>query len=180
MHATMNRSWLNNANVCLIICYIFSSRFCWYNNGNAFMFTPSSSFLRSSKNSITKGIVSPALTFTTKQASSSIIRKAISDKNDNDVDNNNNNNNKSSSSSWEIKNRPQDVNIADFLDTASFLSLKVLDTIEDAYTHLRRLQAEESYIDTSSTVVDCLEQWNSDTDPRPKLLVIGSGWASHA
>ena len=166
-------------NVFLIICYLFSSRLCWYNNiGNAFMFTPSfSSFPHSSKSRLTKEISSPVLTYTKNQAFSTIIRKAISDKNDNDNDDKISS---SSSSSWEIKNRPQDVNIADFLDTASFLFLKVLDTIDDAYTHLRRLQAEESYIDTSSTVVDCLEQWNDDTDPRPKLLVIGSGWASHA
>ena len=168
-------------NVFLIICYLFSSRLCWYNNiGNAFMFTPSfSSFPHSSKNRLPEEISSPVLTFPKNQVSSTIIRKAVSDKNDND-DDDKKSSSSSSSSSWEIKNRPQDVNIADFLDTASFLFLKVLDTIDDAYTHLRRLQAEESYIDTSSTVVDCLEQWNDDTDPRPKLLVIGSGWASHA
>ena len=143
------------------------------------MFTPSFlSFPHSSKSRLTKKNPPPVLIFTKNQVSSTIIRKAISDKNDNDDDDKKSSS--SSSSSWEIKNRPQDVNIADFLDTASFLFLKVLDTIDDAYTHLRRLQAEESYIDTSSTVVDCLEQWNDDTDPRPKLLVIGSGWASHA
>jgi len=76
-----------------------------------------------------------------------------------------------------------DVNVGNFIDTASFLFSKTLDTIEDAYTHLRRLRAEDSYIDSKMdlySAADCLDQWNDEKDPRPKLLVIGSGWAAHA
>eukprot|EP00816_Leptocylindrus_hargravesii_P005353 CAMPEP_0196817792 /NCGR_PEP_ID=MMETSP1362-20130617/62580_1 /TAXON_ID=163516 /ORGANISM="Leptocylindrus danicus, Strain CCMP1856" /LENGTH=672 /DNA_ID=CAMNT_0042195631 /DNA_START=146 /DNA_END=2161 /DNA_ORIENTATION=- len=84
------------------------------------------------------------------------------------------------------------------LDFASVLLNKGLDTIEDAYTHFRRLQLEEAYLnqtiaptsasklnmdDTISSItegINCLTQWNDPLDKRPRLLVIGSGWGAHA
>lgn len=71
------------------------------------------------------------------------------------------------------------------LNFASVLLNKGLDTIEDAYTHFRRLQLEEAYINKTSSACDtvgnnCLSQWNDPNDARPRVLVIGSGWGAHA
>ena len=49
-----------------------------------------------------------------------------------------------------------------------------LDTLEDAFLHFRRLSREG--VDPE----DSLASWDDDTDPRPRLLVLGSGWAAHA
>ena len=170
--------------VCLC-CYIICSR-CWYSS-NAFV------VYRHSNNNRRLVVARTIISFDKLDSSFNIkrgiitkLKAATNDNNDDDDENENEKDSKAQQSppSWENNNNPQDVNIDDFLDTASFLFLKVLDTIEDAYTHLRRLQAEESYIDTKmnqySSAADCLQQWNDDLDPRPRLLVIGSGWASHA
>ena len=49
-----------------------------------------------------------------------------------------------------------------------------LDTVEDAWLLARRVTAE--YVDP----IDCLDSWDDPNDARPRLLVIGSGWAAHA
>eukprot|EP00814_Leptocylindrus_danicus_P019639 CAMPEP_0116007610 /NCGR_PEP_ID=MMETSP0321-20121206/2394_1 /TAXON_ID=163516 /ORGANISM="Leptocylindrus danicus var. danicus, Strain B650" /LENGTH=610 /DNA_ID=CAMNT_0003476323 /DNA_START=299 /DNA_END=2127 /DNA_ORIENTATION=- len=88
-----------------------------------------------------------------------------------------------------------------WLDFASILFNKGLDTIEDAYTHFRRLQLEEAYLNqtiastfnmdglssssssssiTEEGIIIALTQWNDPLDKRPRVLVIGSGWGSHA
>ena len=49
-----------------------------------------------------------------------------------------------------------------------------LDTLEDALLHFRRLSRE------GINVEDSLATWDDPNDPRPRLLVLGSGWAAHA
>ena len=62
----------------------------------------------------------------------------------------------------------------DILRTTDTIITRTLDTLEDAYLLARRVKANP--VDT----IDCLEAWQSDDDPRPRLLIIGSGWAAHA
>ena len=74
-------------------------------------------------------------------------------------------------------------NFESILELSSVLGQKGLDTIEDAILHYRRLQAEGSYLEKriqQESAADCLKQWNANDDPRPRLLVVGSGWGAHA
>ena len=49
----------------------------------------------------------------------------------------------------------------------------LLDTAEDAATHFRRIGAV-------APEADPLLPWEDTTDPRPRLLILGTGWAAHA
>ena len=62
----------------------------------------------------------------------------------------------------------------DNLKTLDTLINRGLDTVEDAWLLARRVTAD--YVDP----IDCLESWEDPEDTRPRLLVIGSGWAAHA
>ena len=62
----------------------------------------------------------------------------------------------------------------DELKTLDTLINRGLDTVEDAWLLARRVTAD--YVDP----IDCLESWEDPEDTRPRLLVIGSGWAAHA
>mmetsp|Transcript_32782 Transcript_32782/g.38185 ORF Transcript_32782/g.38185 Transcript_32782/m.38185 type:complete len:713 (+) Transcript_32782:38-2176(+) len=73
--------------------------------------------------------------------------------------------------------KPKSTN--DFGKLASILMTKAWDTVEDANLMFRRKLKESSYLESLSA--DSLAEWN---DPslahKPRLLVIGSGWSSHA
>ena len=62
----------------------------------------------------------------------------------------------------------------DTLKTLDTIVTRTLDTIEDAWLLARRINAE------SVDALDCLAAWEDPTDTRPRLLVMGSGWAAHA
>ena len=62
----------------------------------------------------------------------------------------------------------------DTLRTLDTLITRSLDTVEDAWLLARRVAA------TPVDSIDCLDAWQDDADPRPRLLVVGSGWAAHA
>ena len=62
----------------------------------------------------------------------------------------------------------------DAMRTLDVLLTRGLDTIEDALLLARRVGS--SPVDS----VDCLAQWEDESDARPRLLVVGSGWAAHA
>lgn len=62
----------------------------------------------------------------------------------------------------------------DALDTLDTVVTRGLDTVEDAWLLARRLQA------APVSAENCLAAWNDEADPRPRLLVLGSGWAAHA
>ncbi len=66
-----------------------------------------------------------------------------------------------------------------FLRIANLLLSKTIDTAEDAILMLKRgAKRDESSIPVSA---DVLNEWNDpDLKHKPRLLVIGSGWASHA
>ena len=86
-------------------------------------------------------------------------------------------------SSKRLKTELSEFDLIRFFDFVSVLGQKTLDTVEDALLHYRRLEIEDSYIDTrlrQESAADCLKQWNADTDSRPRVLVIGSGWGAHA
>jgi NADH dehydrogenase FAD-containing subunit len=58
--------------------------------------------------------------------------------------------------------------------TLDTLISRGLDTVEDALLLARRVAAE------GVNPIDCLAAWEDDKDPRPRILVIGSGWGAHA
>ena len=62
----------------------------------------------------------------------------------------------------------------DAMRTLDVLATRGLDTLEDAILLARRVGS--SPVDS----VDCLAQWEDESDTRPRLLVVGSGWAAHA
>ena len=62
----------------------------------------------------------------------------------------------------------------DWIRTLDTLITRGLDTVEDAFLLARRVA------DKSVDPIDCLEAWEDATDPRPRLLIIGSGWGAHA
>jgi len=62
----------------------------------------------------------------------------------------------------------------DALRTLDTLITRGLDTVEDAYLMARRVPAK--VVDSQN----CLAAWEDPADRRPRVLVIGSGWAAHA
>jgi len=62
----------------------------------------------------------------------------------------------------------------DALRTLDIVITRALDTVEDAWLLARRVNAE--IVDP----LDCLAAWDDKADTRPRVLVIGSGWAAHA
>ena len=62
----------------------------------------------------------------------------------------------------------------DALRTLDTLITRTLDTVEDAWLLARRVAAD--VVDP----IDCLDCWQDESDHRPRVLVIGSGWAAHA
>jgi len=62
----------------------------------------------------------------------------------------------------------------DALRTLDTLITRALDTVEDAYLMARRAPAK--VIDSR----DSLVAWQDPVDSRPRVLIIGSGWAAHA
>jgi NADH dehydrogenase FAD-containing subunit len=62
----------------------------------------------------------------------------------------------------------------DALSTLDTIATRLLDTAEDALLLARRVKAEPV------GVIDCLAAWDDASDTRPRVLVIGSGWAAHA
>lgn len=62
----------------------------------------------------------------------------------------------------------------DAMRTLDTLVSRGLDTLEDALLLARRVAAD--VVDP----IDCLDTWTDSSDPRPRVLVIGSGWGSHA
>ena len=62
----------------------------------------------------------------------------------------------------------------DALRTLDTLISRGLDTAEDAFLLARRVAAEP--VDS----IDCLSAWKDDADPRPRILIVGSGWGAHA
>ena len=62
----------------------------------------------------------------------------------------------------------------DWLRTLDTVVSRGLDTVEDAWLLARRVSAE--YVNP----IDCLTAWEDESDTRPRLLIIGSGWGAHA
>ena len=62
----------------------------------------------------------------------------------------------------------------DWLRTLDTVATRGLDTLEDAWLLARRVSAE--YVNP----IDCLSAWEDESDTRPRLLIIGSGWGAHA
>ena len=63
--------------------------------------------------------------------------------------------------------------LVDF-DTLNVVWQRGLDTVEDLFLLGRRLPAEPV------NTVDCLAAWDDPDDPRPRVLIIGSGWGAQA
>lgn len=62
----------------------------------------------------------------------------------------------------------------DWVRTLDTLVTRGLDTVEDALLLARRVTAET--VDS----INCLDAWEDASDPRPRLLIVGSGWGAHA
>ena len=87
-------------------------------------------------------------------------------------------------------------------ETASLLAEKGLDSVEDVALHVKRLAKKRlakkqgqrlgvatpeaspggsiSSSSSSGSGGGALGAWRDATDPRPRVLVLGSGWAAHA
>ena len=77
------------------------------------------------------------------------------------------------------------------LDTLGLVTTKLLDTAEDVFLHIQRLttsstSTSSSSMDSTMMTSDFWKDWNentlssSTTQTKPRLLVLGSGWSSHA
>lgn len=64
--------------------------------------------------------------------------------------------------------------VIDPLRTLDTLVTRALDTVEDAFLMARRAPAR--VVDSK----DSLKAWQDVADPRPRVLIVGSGWAAHA
>ena len=57
--------------------------------------------------------------------------------------------------------------------TLDLIVTRGLDTLEDAWLLARRISAPQV------NALDSMAAWEDDRDSRPRLLVMGSGWAAH-
>ena len=72
--------------------------------------------------------------------------------------------------------KTQEQPFTDLIKIAEVIFTKTLDTIEDALLMLKRKMNQ-----TKNIPADVLDEWNDPSlSHKPRLLVIGSGWASHA
>jgi hypothetical protein len=64
--------------------------------------------------------------------------------------------------------------VIDPLRTLDTIVTRALDTVEDAFLMARRSPAK--VVDSK----DSLKAWQDPADARPRVLIVGSGWAAHA
>jgi len=70
---------------------------------------------------------------------------------------------------------------ASTVDTAGLVLEKVLDTCEDVALHARRNLFRPAVTNGGRAgLASWSEEWSCPADSRPRVLVLGSGWAAHA